>query len=289
MQLRSRVTKPGFFANEDLALIEPIPWPRDLFHGLWSLADREGRLEDRPMRIQIHIFPYYHKQASPEMISEWLDALQKNDLLTRYEVNGTKYIQIHNFKKHQPIHHKESESEIPEVPESYMLPQASSKHGHAQAKQDGAWPKHIGRGKSKERGRGKSKERDRGKNKEHIPYQQIIEDLTQRAGKKFPLPLAESHKKHIRARWNELSGTDEERLAVFLHVNTVKTLEWQNDKKMKTFLRPKTLYNSENFFNYAGEPLTDESLQQFSPAAQRTIKNIRQVIAEGKEISDVTD
>ena len=47
---RARNIKPGFFKNEDLA--ECSPWARLCFAGLWTLADREGRLEDRANVIQ---------------------------------------------------------------------------------------------------------------------------------------------------------------------------------------------------------------------------------------------
>lgn len=47
---RSRNIKPGLFKNEVLGVADPIY--TILFQGLWVLADREGRLEDRPMRIK---------------------------------------------------------------------------------------------------------------------------------------------------------------------------------------------------------------------------------------------
>ena len=43
---RARNIKPGFFRNADLVEM-PIE-ARLLFIGLWTLADRSGRLEDRP-------------------------------------------------------------------------------------------------------------------------------------------------------------------------------------------------------------------------------------------------
>jgi len=46
--MRSRNIKPGFFMNELLPEIELLG--RLLFIGLWLLADREGRLEDRPLQ-----------------------------------------------------------------------------------------------------------------------------------------------------------------------------------------------------------------------------------------------
>jgi hypothetical protein len=53
---RSRNIKPGFFLNDELAECEPLA--RILFAGLWCIADREGRLEDRPKRIKAEVLPY---------------------------------------------------------------------------------------------------------------------------------------------------------------------------------------------------------------------------------------
>ena len=53
---RARNIKPGFFKNEFLA---DLPFEtRLLFIGLWTLADREGRLEDRPRKIKMELFAY---------------------------------------------------------------------------------------------------------------------------------------------------------------------------------------------------------------------------------------
>ena len=54
--MRARMIKPSFFLNEDLAT---LPYEaRLLFIGLWCVADREGRLEDRPRRLKAELFPY---------------------------------------------------------------------------------------------------------------------------------------------------------------------------------------------------------------------------------------
>jgi hypothetical protein len=106
---RSRNIKPGFFVNEDLTEIEPLG--RLLFAGLWCLADREGRLEDRPKKIKLSILP-----ADNCDIEALLNELQQRAFLIRYEVNGVKYIQIKNFAKHQSPHHKEVASVIPAPP-----------------------------------------------------------------------------------------------------------------------------------------------------------------------------
>lgn len=103
---RSRNIKPGFFTNDELAEIEPLG--RLIFIGLWTIADREGRLEDRPKKIKVEILPY-----DDVNVDEMLNQLADKGFILRYEVNGNKYIQIANFIKHQNPHHKEVASMIP--------------------------------------------------------------------------------------------------------------------------------------------------------------------------------
>lgn len=106
---RARNIKPGFFKNEILAEM-PVE-ARLLFIGLWTLADREGRLEDRPKKIKIEILVYDDFD-----VDSLLDILVGGDFILRYEVGGKKYIQINNFTKHQTPHHKEIASDIPAPP-----------------------------------------------------------------------------------------------------------------------------------------------------------------------------
>jgi hypothetical protein len=84
-----------------------------LFIGLWTLADREGRLDDRPKKIKISLFP-----ADDIDIDECLNELVKFNFIIRYEVDGDRYIQVLNFTKHQMPHHKEVASVIP-APNGY--------------------------------------------------------------------------------------------------------------------------------------------------------------------------
>jgi hypothetical protein len=103
---RARNIKPGFFKNEVLA--EMPCEARLLFIGLWTLADREGRLEDRPKRIKGELFAFDSFD-----VDAMLNLLQGDGFLTRYEAGGVRYIQIENFVKHQDPHYKEKASEIP--------------------------------------------------------------------------------------------------------------------------------------------------------------------------------
>lgn len=112
---RARNLKPSMFKNEILGVADPLY--TILFEGLWCHADREGRLEDRPMRLKAEIFPYRNVEMDVMLI--WLD---DNKFIKRYEVNGEKYIQIINFKKHQNPHKKEVASTIPEPVQNSTSP-----------------------------------------------------------------------------------------------------------------------------------------------------------------------
>ncbi len=92
--------------NDQLAEIEPLG--RLLFAGLWCIADREGRLEDRPKRIKAEVLPYDDCD-----VDELLNQLAEREFIIRYEVDGKKYIQVTNFSKHQNPHKNEKPSEIP--------------------------------------------------------------------------------------------------------------------------------------------------------------------------------
>lgn len=103
---RIRTIKPEFFKNEELAEL-PFEY-RLLFEGLWCLADRRGRLEDRPKRIKADVFPYDNVD-----VDTGLDALQARGFIERYEHENVRYLQVKNFEKHQNCNVKESDSTIP--------------------------------------------------------------------------------------------------------------------------------------------------------------------------------
>lgn len=99
--------KPGFFQNEQLA---ELPFEaRLLFIGLWCMADREGRLENRPKRIKMNVFP-----ADSIDVEPLLDGLEGRGLIERYEAKGVPCIEIPKFLEHQRPHHQERASQIPQ-------------------------------------------------------------------------------------------------------------------------------------------------------------------------------
>ena len=102
---RARGIKPGYYKNEELA--ECSVWARFIFPGLWMLADREGRLEDRPKRIKGELLPFDAHDVEP-----LLRELAAHGFIQRYQIGGGKYIQITKFKAHQTPHYSEKPSAI---------------------------------------------------------------------------------------------------------------------------------------------------------------------------------
>ncbi len=103
---RARNIKPGFFDNE--LLVELSFEYRLLFIGLWTIADKEGRLEDRSKKIKMQVFP-----ADNVDVDGGLSALCDAGFIVRYGSGTDKFIQINNWKKHQSPHHTERDSVIP--------------------------------------------------------------------------------------------------------------------------------------------------------------------------------
>lgn len=104
---RARNIKPGLFSNELLA--ELPAFDRLLFIGMWCLADREGRLEDRPKRIKMELFP-----CDSYDVDDGLNSLAKAGFVNRYQVEGFTVIEIVNFQKHQNPHGSEKDSVLPD-------------------------------------------------------------------------------------------------------------------------------------------------------------------------------
>lgn len=104
--MRIRTIKPEFFKHDGLAELPPVC--RLLFVGLWCLADRRGRLEDRPLRIRIEVLPYEERADVDGMLGE----LHRAGFIARYQTaDGLRLVQIVNFERHQRITGKEAEAE----------------------------------------------------------------------------------------------------------------------------------------------------------------------------------
>lgn len=107
---RIRSIKPEFFNHEGLADLTPLH--RLLFIGLWTLADRHGRLEDRPRRIKAALLPWEDCD-----MGALLADLEAAGFIARYVATHKgkeeAVIWIPTFGAHQKPHPKESEFDLP--------------------------------------------------------------------------------------------------------------------------------------------------------------------------------
>jgi len=132
MSRRIRYLKPDFFSDEDIG---ELSYEIRLFYaGLWTQADKAGRLEDRPKRLKVEIMPY--DNVDIEKMLQDLATPKKNSkrpFIRRYQVNDENYIQILAWDKHQKPHHTEIDSKIPPIP-----PLMGKEKGMGKEKQLGA-------------------------------------------------------------------------------------------------------------------------------------------------------
>ena len=123
---RTRSIKPSFFKNEFLAECEPMA--RLLFVGLWTLADSQGRMEFRPLRIKAELFPYDNCD-----IVSLLKQLADRGFVRAYESGDVKVLEIPTFSEHQRCHPDERDEGLPppdESAETIVFPEQNAKPGN---------------------------------------------------------------------------------------------------------------------------------------------------------------
>lgn len=227
---RARNIKPSFFTNEVLGQLEPIACL--LFIGLWTLADRDGILEDRPLRIKAELFPYREKLD----VNRYLTDLERLDFIMRYSHESGKFIYVKNFSKHQNPHNTEKAKGFPKPPElPGKLALTPLDNGYSPADSlipDSLIPdSNIMSGKPDD-SRQLAKE--------------LIDFLNLKAGKAFR--HTDANIEPIVARLKEGYTLQDMKT-----VTVRKCRDWATDEKMVEYLRPATLYNRTKFNQYIGE------------------------------------
>ncbi len=80
--------------------------PRDarfLFVLLWTIADDEGRLVAEPVELADLLFA--PDQDAPMFMVHWLDELEREGCIERYQVDGRAYLRIVKWRDYQKIDH----------------------------------------------------------------------------------------------------------------------------------------------------------------------------------------
>ena len=117
---RIRSIKPEFPQSESMGNVSRDA--RLTFILLWTLADDEGRLRGNSRMLASLLFPYDdgedgHVSTTGKNVEAWLDELEREGCIVRYQIDGAAYVQVSNWLIHQKID-KPSKSKIPSFDES---------------------------------------------------------------------------------------------------------------------------------------------------------------------------
>ena len=105
---RIRTIKPEFPQSESIGRI--CRDARLLFILLWTIADDDGRTRAASRMLASLLCPY--DDDVPGLIDGWLGELEREGCIRRYEVDGSIYLELCNWLKHQKID-KPSKSRLP--------------------------------------------------------------------------------------------------------------------------------------------------------------------------------
>lgn len=119
---RIRTIKPEFPQSETTGKLSRDA--RLLFLQLFTIADDDGRARAASRMLASLLYPY--DDDAPSLIDGWLTELESNDCIRRYQVEGSTYLEITNWLKHQKIDHP-SKSRLPPIPDNFASPREASR------------------------------------------------------------------------------------------------------------------------------------------------------------------
>lgn len=96
---RIRTIKPEFPQSEVIGTISREA--RLLFIQLWTIADDHGRCRSAIRYLCGQLYPY--DDDAIDLICDWLQELEAADLIARYTVDGSQYMEIVGWSKHQRV------------------------------------------------------------------------------------------------------------------------------------------------------------------------------------------
>ena len=109
---RIRTIKPEFQQSESMGRVSRDA--RLLFIQLWTFADDTGKARASSRMLASALFPY--DDDAPHQIDGWLAELEREHCIRRYVVDGSTYLEIVNWEKHQRVD-KPTPSRLPEFRE----------------------------------------------------------------------------------------------------------------------------------------------------------------------------
>jgi hypothetical protein len=108
---RIRTIKPEFPQSETVGILSRES--RLLFIMLWTIVDDSGRARAASRMLASVLYPY--DDDAKDLIDGWLDELESNDCIRRYQVDDSTYLEITKWREHQKID-RPSPSRLPPNP-----------------------------------------------------------------------------------------------------------------------------------------------------------------------------
>ena len=130
---RIRTIKPEFPQSESMGRVSREA--RLLFVLLWTVADDAGRLRAAPRLLAGLLYPF--DDDAPGLVSGWLDELEREGCVYRYEHGGTHYLEIVKWLDHQKID-KATPSRFPDPPRAPSRAFANFREGSAKPREPSA-------------------------------------------------------------------------------------------------------------------------------------------------------
>lgn len=119
---RIRSIKPEFPHSETTGKLSREA--RLLFLQLWTIVDDEGRTRAASRMLASLLYPY--DDDAKDLIDGWLDELEERDCIRRYVVDGSTYLEVINWLKHQKIDHP-TKSRLPAYSDDLAKPREDSR------------------------------------------------------------------------------------------------------------------------------------------------------------------
>jgi hypothetical protein len=98
---RARTIKPQFRRSRSMRAVSGMA--RLTFIQLWLIADDAGRIVAGPLSLGRRLYPGDAEAGA--LLPGWLDELEGQHCVERYSVDGTDYLRIVNWRRHQKIYH----------------------------------------------------------------------------------------------------------------------------------------------------------------------------------------
>lgn len=125
VRARIRTVKPEMRQDERYARLS---YPaRELFNGLITMADDEGRFRALTSAILGHVFPY--DDDAPRKLRDWVGEVRDSGMVLFYVVDGVPYGAFRHWRRHQKIN-RPNPSDLPPPPDHDVIRENSvNEHG----------------------------------------------------------------------------------------------------------------------------------------------------------------